>query len=252
MEKKIGFLGCGKIGSSLYKHINENSKGSVCFIQDPFWPKDGEAVCPVVDKAQENLYREADLIIECATASVLKQNIHFILENCDLLLFSVTAFADEEFEKQVKELCKKSGHHVYLPHGAILGLDGIFDGKKALQKVSIETRKSPASLGISCEERKIVFEGTTREACKAFPRNVNVHAAIALAGIGMDQTHSKIIADPAVDTNEHSIIVEGTGFMFRLEISSLGKGAVTGAYTPMSACGSLDRVLGSDGEFIFV
>ena len=250
--KKIGFLGCGKIGGSLYRHITENGRGEVCFIQDPFWPAEKEAVCPVTDVADEMLYREADLVIECANSSVLRENIRSILKNCDLLMFSVTAFADREFEAQAKALCEEDGRHIYLPHGAILGLDGIFDGRRGIRDVFIETRKSPASLGISCDERTVVFEGTTREACGVFPRNVNVHAAVALAGIGMDRTRSRIIADPAVDTNEHSIAAEGDGFAFRLEISSLGKGAVTGAYTPMSACGSLDRVLGCADPIIFV
>ena len=85
------------------------------------------------------------------------------------------------------------------------------------------TTKSPKSLGLDpakFHEPVVVFSGTTREACAAFPRNVNVHAAVALAGIGFDRTRSRIVADPSVSTNAHVISVTGEGIEFELRISA--------------------------------
>ena len=84
-------------------------------------------------------------------------------------------------------------------------------------------------------------------ATELFPRNVNVHAAVALAGIGFDRTRSKITADPSVDTNTHIIHLAGDGIDFEIRVSSFSEGGVSGKYVPLSACGSLDRVLGGSG-----
>ncbi len=107
-------------------------------------------------------------------------------------------FSDDEFAEKADKLCEKYGRRIYLPHGAILGLDGIFDGRYLWKEVTIETTKSPKSLGREDSVRTIVYEGPTREACKLYPRNVNVHAAVAIAGLGFEKTVSKIISDPAV------------------------------------------------------
>lgn len=247
--KKIGFLGCGKIGQALLKHIEEMGYGKVVFIEDPYVELPGE---PVVRVPDEQRYQEADLVIECCTAGVLKEHIEIIMRNADLLMFSVTAFSDRKFENQVQELCKKFGRKVYIPHGAILGTDGIFDGKTVWNSVEIVTVKSPKSLGRNDIERTIVYEGPTREACGLYPRNVNVHAAIALAGIGFDKTRSKIISDPEVATNAHEIHLKGNGIEITMQVTSFAAGAVTGAYTPYSACGSLDRICGQESGLQFV
>lgn len=72
---------------------------------------------------------------------------------------------------------------------------------------------------------------------------MNVYAAVALAGIGFDRTHSIILSDPIVNTNSHEILIEGDGICFALKVNSFAGGSITGKYTPTSACGSLDRVL---------
>lgn len=244
---EIGFLGCGKIGKTLLKEVQDQGYGHISFIQDPFADPDAfQALAPevpVLREADPALYEKTDLVIETATADALSQQLDLILEHCDLLMFSVTAFSDPAFEARVRDLCQRCGHHVYLPHGAILGLDGIFDGRALWTQVEIVTTKNPASLGRTDQQRTVLYDGPTREACKRFPRNVNVHAAIALAGIGFERTHSTIIADPAVHTNTHVIHVKGQGIDMQLQVSSFSEGGVTGKYTPYSACGSLRRIL---------
>lgn len=250
--KKIGFLGCGKIGKALAKHILAADDICISFIQDPRFQNDLNLNCPIIIEAEEDLYSQTDLIIECATASVLKENINLILKHSDLLLFSVTSFSDPAFEQTVKDLYQVYGHNVYIPHGAILGVDGLFDGRKIWNEVTIVTTKNPKSLGREDTERTVIYDGPTRAVCSLYPRNVNVHACIALAGIGFDKTHSVIISDPAVSTNAHVITLKGDGMDITMDISSYAAGAVTGAYTPYSACGSLDRLLAQNTNIIFV
>lgn len=250
--KRIGFLGCGKIGKALLQHAIARGDMEISFIQDPFFKNDVGVDCPVIKEQDKELYRSSDLIIECSSVDVLKENYEIILQDSDLLMFSVTAFSDSEFTKKAIMLEQKTEHRIYIPHGAILGLDGIFDGRHVWEKVVITTIKNPKSLGREDTERTVIYEGPTRQICSLYPRNVNVHAAIALAGIGFDHTKSVIISDPDVDTNSHHILLQGKEINISLDISSLANGAVTGAYTPYSACGSFDRIFNSISEMLFV
>lgn len=253
MAKRVAFLGCGKIGQAMLKHIQQNDLADLAFIQDPFFHSDDPAPCPVVDRPDAAMYDGVDLVIECATSSVLSENLEMILSHADLLMFSVTAFCDPAFEQRAYDLCQKHGHRIYFPHGAILGLDGIVDAKPIIQSVTIETTKNPKSFGRDDTEYTVLYEGPTREACKLYPRNVNVHAAVALAALGFDKTCSKMIADPSVNTNSHIIKVDGEGIHFEIHVSSFSTGGVTGLYTPLSACGSLDRILdGGDHKYTFL
>lgn len=241
--KKIGFLGCGKIGRRLLKEIQDKKLGEVVFIQDAYLKEAKELPVPVIAEPDASLYKEADLIIECATSQALSDYIDLILKNCDLLMFSVTAFCSETFERKVKELTEQYGKRVYIPHGAILGLDGILDGRKIWEEVSIQTTKNPQSLSRNDTERTVVYEGSARDACRQYPRNVNVHAAVALSGIGFEKTKSVIISDPSVNTNAHIIRLKGQGVEMEIRVESFTTGGVTGEYTPLSACGSLHRIL---------
>ena len=235
--KRIAFLGGGKIGRSMMSHVQENGKAQVAFVYDPFLKDADINGVPVVSEIRDEMFEELDLVVECA--------------NADVMPFSMTAFRDDALRDSAKAAAEQHGHMIYLPHGAILGLDGIFDGRSELTEVTVETIKSPASLGRADTEYTVLYEGPTRKATELYPRNVNVHAAIALAGIGFDKTHSKIIADPSVNTNTHLIHLVGKGIDFTIRVSSFSEGGVTGKYTPLSACGSLDRVLGGSG-FQFV
>lgn len=248
---KLGFLGCGKIGKALVEEAEIHNNVEICFIQDLVY-ENKDATYKIVKETREELYSKSDLVIESATAAVLKENIETILKHCDLMMFSVTAFSDPNFEEEAKELCRVYNRRIYIPHGAILGLDGIFDGNRIWEKVSIETVKNPQSLGRTDTEKTVLYEGSTREACGLFPRNVNVHAAVALAGIGFDKTVSKITADPAVSTNAHVITLEGEGVKMEIHVESFATGGVTGKYTPYSACGSLRRVIEERSGLEFV
>lgn len=248
----IGFLGCGTIGKAMLEDIQKKGIHEISFVQDPFYKADELNGFPVVMKQDEALLAKTDLVIETATADALKENLDKILEYSDLMVFSVTAFSDEMFFEHAKKLAAEYGRRIYLPHGAILGIDGIFDGRKLLTSVSIETVKNPKSLGRTDEELTIVYEGSTRNACHLYPRNVNVHATVALAGIGFEKTQSKIISDPSVHTNTHRICVEGEGIHFELVICSFSTGGVTGKYTPFSACSSLYRILDNTDLVCFI
>jgi aspartate dehydrogenase len=167
----------------------------------------------------------------------------------------MTCLSDPGFRSRVEHDAQQRGQNVFLPHGAVLGLDGLRDGRSLLDTVSITTTKHPENLGITgstLEHPEVVFEGSTLDACKRFPRNVNVHAAIALAGIGFEATRSTVIADPATTKMHHRIEVTGRGLHWTLEIESFAAGTVTGSYTPVSLYQSLVTVLSGRSGFCIV
>jgi aspartate dehydrogenase len=120
------------------------------------------------------------------------------------------------------ELAAQHGAKVYIPSGAIVGLDGVKGACVGqVNGVTITTRKPPQGLAGApyVEDREIdvwalteetlIFDGSAREACKGFPANVNVSAALSLAGVGPDQTRIRIFAVPGSTRNMHDIEVEG-------------------------------------------
>jgi aspartate dehydrogenase len=253
---RIGLLGCGSIGGFLARHIL--SKGIVdsmelgyVFDKDEKRMQDLPATCRVTGLSDLLAARPAGLVVEAAHADLLKEVALRIVERSDLLMFSLTALADEAFRAALEQTAIGAGRKIFLPHGAMIGIDGLADAGPTLTSVTVTTTKSPASLGLPPEKYAVVYEGPVREACAKFPRNVNVHAAIALAGLGFDRTISRIVADPAVSTNSHMVEVQGTGYRFRIDVSSEAGGKVTGAYTPQSALGTLQRICRTGGGMRF-
>lgn len=254
--KKIGLAGFGFIGSFLYEQLKENKEIVVTAVWDPMAEKtaalDQSLIC-------EDLHdlgsRPLDLIIEAAHADVVNALWPCIDSGADFMISSMTSLSDAEFKNHMEQTARQNGQKIFLPHGAVLGLDGLRDGRALLDTVSITTTKHPKNLGMIDSEitkPEVVFEGSTLEACNYFPRNVNVHAAVALAGVGFEATHSIVIADPDTKKMHHRIEVKGRGLNWNLEIESFSAGTVTGSYTPESLYQSLLQILDEDKGFRIV
>jgi len=243
--KKIGLIGYGTIGRYLCeKMLNENNI-EVEFIFDPF-VNENEVPYKITNKFPENI-NGIDLIVEVANSDAVIEYGLKILKKTHFMPFSTTAFSDEIFFRKAIKISMENKTNIYIPHGAVLGLDGINDGKNIIEDVSITTIKKPINLGRKDKKRSIIYDGDTKGACKSFPRNVNVHGSIALAGIGFAKTKSKIIADPYIDGNTHIISIKGEGIEFDIKVKSIPKSLVSGAYTLESAFGSVKKVLSSYG-----
>lgn len=243
-KKKIGLIGFGTIGQYIYQQLQ--GKADFAFIYDRTAPQNEQAAQIYISTLAELEAKCAsgvDLVVECAVPQALADTAATILRYSDMLCFSLTALANAELLQRIKETCHTSGHQFHVPHGAILGLDGIFDAHSIIESVTITTTKKPRTLGLADTAYSVVYDGSTRGACAAFPRNVNVHACVALAGIGFDKTHSIIIADPEIPSNQHLIEVVANGCRFKIEVASTPGDGVTGAYTPVSATASILRII---------
>lgn len=251
--RKIGIIGAGLIGRAIYSEVVRSELAEVAYVLVSGADRTSTRVPEGLDPRlcmydpEEALARPVDLVFEAAHADVLAALASRILESSDLCGFSCSALAKHDVERAISESCRWNRTRFFLPHGAILGLDGLVDGRDSIEDVIITTTKSAVGLGLEEGVSGVVFEGTARDACRKFPRNVNVHAAIAIAGIGFDRTKSIVVAKPGTDEMLHRIQVMGQGFAWDFSVVSRSLGGVTGAYTPKSAAGSVRRILASNG-----
>jgi aspartate dehydrogenase len=171
----------------------------------------------------EILQEDLDLVLEAASQEAVRTLVPKVLRaKKNVMIMSAGALVDESLFQEIKDLAKKNNLKVYLPSGAIAGLDGIKSASvEEIEEVTLKTTKHPRSLEgapffkkhhLDLSEIKkptIIYEGPAEEAVKLFPSNVNVAASLSLAGIGAKRTKVQIIADPDTEINIHEIIAEG-------------------------------------------
>lgn len=165
----------------------------------------------------------------------------------NLLIISIGAFADTTFAATIEKTARDNGHTIYLPSGAIGGLDTVQNARDTgqLESVTIETRKPAASLvDEPLTEERLVFDGVARDAIALFPKNVNISIALSLAGLGVDQTTVRLIADPNITTNQHKITAKGPfgQAIFQLINEPLPSNPKSSYITAMSIIGTLERI----------
>ncbi|MBI4556926.1 MAG: aspartate dehydrogenase [Candidatus Hydrogenedentes bacterium] len=224
-KMKVGLVGCGNIGADLCIALQKDDI-----------PAEIVALTDIENANAERLQRSfrlnaricsleanvaaVDFVVECADPEVVASVIEAAIKHGrDCLIMSVGGLmADPE----LMERAQSHRVHIRVPSGALCGLDGVRAAKEGgLHGVTLTTRKPPKGLvgapylvenQIDVERlelAKVVFEGTALEAVKAFPKNVNVAAALSLAGIGPRDTKVRVIADPQATLNSHEIVAEG-------------------------------------------
>ena len=242
-DLNVGIIGCGAIGCSLAKAIDEGAidgvKLSIIFDSsqqqmDNLLPQ-LKSRCLGAKTFSEFIETEdLDLVIEAASQEAAKQYSEEILESKkDLLILSVGALLDNEIYKKIIQTARRSGSQVFIASGAIAGVDAIKAAKRAgLEEVLLITRKNPKSfknlnfkskkMGIGrLSEPTILYEGSALEAVKIFPANVNVAATLSLVGLGAKKTKVRIIADPRISENIHEIFCKGISGEIHITVKNL-------------------------------
>jgi len=219
---KISIIGCGNIGRTIIKAIADGVFD--CEISGIFdVSREGFNQLPGNVRKKLNLNSkfaqdfneflsfDSELVIEAASQKAVREYALPVLSsNKSLMVMSVGALVDEELFENMKNVAGKNKNKIYIPSGAIAGLDGVKAAKIAgLKKAELVTRKPPESLGIESNCKKVLYEGPAGTAVKLFPKNVNVAAALSLTALGFEKTTVKIIADPGVENNIHEIHIKG-------------------------------------------
>ncbi|CAM5186068.1 L-aspartate dehydrogenase OS=Ureibacillus acetophenoni OX=614649 GN=nadX PE=3 SV=1 [Ureibacillus acetophenoni] len=226
---KIGIIGTGNIAQFLLEEISKVENRDVAIVsvfgRNQEVGKELAANFGVTffDDFGAFLDSPIDLVVEAATVEVVKQMASEVINaGKHLVVSSVGAFADSEFYRELQLLVDQKGKDIFIPSGAIGGIDIIKSANAlgGLHEVSITTRKSPASLGMNVDEETIVFEGSATEAIQLFPKNINVAIVLSLAGIGEEKTRVAIIADPKATKNTHTIKAVGDFGQFELVVEN--------------------------------
>lgn len=225
---KIGIVGCGAIGSSLARAIcrDFSRQAELSGLYDIRREK-AEKLSLLLFKNKKltaknlgRLIQEAQLVVEaasCASASGIAKSA--LRGGRDIMVMSVGGIVSGY--PGIFNLAKRHKAKLYIPSGAIAGIDGLkASALGKIKKVVLTTTKNPASFkgvaylerqGIDLESIKkelVLFSGPAEEAVRYFPQNINVSAVLSLAGIGARKTAVRIIASPQVSRNIHEIEIE--------------------------------------------
>jgi aspartate dehydrogenase len=261
-ELRIAVAGLGAIGTRVAEALDQGIDGLVLTavsVQNPEKLRSRlasltrpPAVLPI-----EALVDVADIVIECAPSKLVRSIVApFVGCGKTAVVLSAGALLDHE---DLIELAKQNGGQIVVPTGALIGLDAVTAAAVGkIHSVRMVTRKPIQGLAgapyivennIAIEQITKplkVFDGTAREAAKGFPANVNVAAALSLAGIGPDRTKIEIWADPTVTRNTHRIDVESDSASFSMLIENIpSENPKTGLITALSVIAYLRKLRAS-------
>jgi aspartate dehydrogenase len=256
---RIGLIGYGQIGQAVQAMIdNDPDNGmEVVFIHD----QSPEALrsapeALILDDLADFMQRSPDLVVEMAHPDVTRQWGRTIVEKTNYMLVSVTALGDAAVYEELEKTSRAHGTRVFVPHGGVVGMDALMENRDVWESVEVTMKKPPknvdcAGIGVDpaqIKEETVLYDGPTRGVCPKFPRNVNTHAAIALAGIGFDRTRSILVVNPEWTQAVVAIQAKGPGIELNVERIEDITG-VTGASTPASIYNSV-QMIGSTGPGI--
>jgi aspartate dehydrogenase len=257
--QRVAIVGLGAIGKAVARKLDEGVAGlslSAVAVRDPAGADvflDTLSRRPAV-VALDSLASHADIVVECAPAQLLVAIAEPVLRKGKrLVVLSVGALLSNP---QLGEIAERYNAQILVPTGALIGLDAVLAAAEGqIQSVRMVTRKPVKGLagapfllehGISLDalrEPKKVFSGTAREAASGFPSNLNVAAALSLAGIGPDRTLVEVWADPTVTRNSHRIEVDSDSATFSMTIENIpSENPRTGRITAYSVIALLRKL----------
>lgn len=251
MSKSVAIAGLGAIGLPLARALDQGVEGlrlvSVAS-RDQVKARAnlaGFRAMPRIVEFPE--LAEADIVVEAAPANVFERIALPALEAGRIFVpASVGALLPR---MHLAKLARSTGARIIVPTGALLGLDAVRAAAEGpVESVTLETRKPPMGLAgapylekhridvLDLDRPLLVFEGNALDAAAGFPANVNVAAALALAGIGPVRTQVQIWADPGVTRNIHTIRVEAEAARFTMTIENVpsAENIKTGRLTTLS------------------
>lgn len=249
----IGLIGSGAIGQYLLKKINKdhhpelNIGNILVRNREKYQSLESEYDVTLYTDAAEFLSSDIDMVVEAANVQTVQALLPEVISKKDTMLISVGALVDEKLLAEVSGLTEKYNHQLHLPSGAIGGLDLIQNAKSLgnLDSVELITRKPAHSLtDEQITEEKTVFHGKAIDAIDKFPKNMNVSIILSLAGLGINQTNVRLIADPEADKNIHQIKLSGDFGEAELTIKNepLPENPKTSALAALSILGTLERI----------
>lgn len=262
---KIGIAGCGAIGTSLAKIISRRfpRQAEITGLYDLDFKKSGRLSRIITGKNNlvaadlNRLIARASLVIESASSSSSLGIAKEVLsKKRDIMIMSAGGVVNNF--RQLLKLAADNNLKIYIPSGAIAGIDALKAAKMGkINQVTLTTRKNPVSFkGVEFIENKkirlndlkkdkVLFSGSAESAVKYFPQNINIAAVLSLAGVGRAKTKVRVIASPGIKRNIHEIEIKaGCGRIFtRTENVLHPDNPKTSYLAALSALAALKQIL---------
>ncbi len=234
---RIGLVGCGTIGRGVAVFIQREYAGRARVValhdvqrspaealQRRLTPR--PAIVPL-----STLIRRSDIVVETASIEAAQRLVPQALRGRRSLVVMSTGGLLQH--RAWRRLARSPERRVYIPSGALAGLDGV--GALAMgpiRRAVLTSRKPPQALAAAPYVRRrglrltglkrprVLFDGSPQQAIRAFPQNANVAATLALALGPRGRARIRIIADPSLRTNVHELEVEGAAGRLQCRVES--------------------------------
>lgn len=227
---RVAILGGGTIARLFLEHIRRGDLGriEVTAICGRSAASAGvvlarEFEVPFVVGVEALMASGPDVVIEAASHDAVREHLLRLLsKRIGVIVLSGGALVDDALRAAAETAAQDNDAMLYVPSGGIGALDALKAACIAgVDEASIQVAKPPAawkkiayveSLGVDLDalrEARVLFEGSAREGVPHFPQNVNIAAVLSMAGIGFDRTQLRVVADPALTHNTHTIRVRG-------------------------------------------
>jgi aspartate dehydrogenase len=238
MATQAVLIGFGAIGRAAARQIGDGFAGPVTLVgvvvSDPERHSTDQALLgiPFLTETADAIALRPDVAVEAGSHAGFRQHVPALLAaGIDVIAISVGVLADPDLLAEVERAAVVGGSRLRIPSGAIAGLDAISAAAAAggLERVVHSVRKPPRTLlgddeaeaVIRSGEARVLYDGPARAAAARFPANVNVVVAVSLAGIGLDRTECRVIADPAVTHTTHDVEIEGDFGRLQLRMENI-------------------------------
>lgn len=223
---KLGIIGCGAIGTDVALAADKMQEIEKIYLHD-IDEKAAKKLHNSVKKSEirtvEDFLKDADVVFEAASQKAVNDYAEKVLiAGKNMIIMTIGSLFDDKFRLKLENTARDNRCKIYLPSGAVCGIDGILSASvEKIYEVTLVTTKPPKALGTKNGKREVIFKGTAREAVKKFPKNINVAANLSIAGIGFDATKVEIIVDPVATRNSHKILAHGKFGRLRAEVENM-------------------------------
>jgi aspartate dehydrogenase len=254
--RRLTLIGFGAIGRSVYQRLQGHARLQIdTVVVSARGLAATQAAVASGTRVVTEVPKAACLLLECAGHGALVEHVLPALERgVECAVLSVGALSEPGLPEQLADAARRGGAQLHLLPGAIGGVDAIAAARIAgLEAVTYTGRKPPAGWRGSPAQALVdldtlqapfvIFEGSARDAARLYPKNANVAATLSLAGLGLDATRVRLIADPGVRDNIHEIDVRGAFGEMQLTMRGrpLPDNPKTSALTVLSALRFLEN-----------
>jgi aspartate dehydrogenase len=257
---RVSMIGCGAIGVGVMELLKSDPEVvfDLVVVPETALESAGATVRRLAPNARVGVGLDSsrpDLLVECAGHRAIEEHIIPALESgIPCLVVSVGALSEPGLADALEQAAMRGKTQVQLLSGAIGAIDAlaaariggldsvVYTGRKPAAAWKDTPAEQVADLD-ALTEAVVIFEGSARDAARLYPKNANVAATLSLAGLGLDRTRVRLLADPAATENVHHVEASGAfgGFELTMRGKPLAANPKTSALTVFSVVRALNN-----------